>query len=42
MATYAIVKTGGKQYKVAVGDLVKVEKIENKGRRPAYSSNSRH
>jgi large subunit ribosomal protein L21 len=28
MATYAIVKTGGKQYKVAVGDLVKVEKID--------------
>ena len=28
MATYAIVKTGGKQYKVAVGDLVKVETIE--------------
>ena len=28
MTTYAIVKTGGKQYKVAVGDLVKVEKIE--------------
>jgi ribosomal protein L21 len=26
MATYAIVKTGGKQYKVAVGDVVKVEK----------------
>jgi large subunit ribosomal protein L21 len=25
--TYAIVKTGGKQYKVAVGDIVKVEKI---------------
>lgn len=25
---YAIVKTGGKQYKVAVGDLVKVEKLE--------------
>ncbi|HCT15517.1 50S ribosomal protein L21 [Corynebacterium nuruki] len=25
---YAIVKTGGKQYKVADGDLVKVEKIE--------------
>ena len=24
-ATYAIVKTGGKQYKVAVGDIVKVE-----------------
>ena len=27
-ATYAIVKTGGKQYKVAVGDIVKVEKLE--------------
>ncbi len=25
---YAIVKTGGKQYKVAEGDLIKVEKIE--------------
>ncbi|ANE04593.1 50S ribosomal protein L21 [Corynebacterium crudilactis] len=25
---YAIVKTGGKQYKVAEGDLFKVEKIE--------------
>ena len=25
---YAIVKTGGKQYKVAEGDLVKVEKME--------------
>ena len=25
---YAIVKTGGKQYKVAEGNLVKVEKIE--------------
>ncbi len=28
MATYAIVKTGGKQYKVAEGDLVKVEKLD--------------
>ena len=28
-ATYAIVKTGGKQYKVAVGDIVKVEKLES-------------
>jgi len=27
MATYAIVKTGGKQYKVAVGDVVEVEKL---------------
>ena len=25
---YAIVKTGGRQYKVAAGDIVKVEKIE--------------
>ena len=25
---YAIVKTGGKQYKVAEGDLVRVEKLE--------------
>jgi large subunit ribosomal protein L21 len=25
---YAIVKTGGKQYKVAVGDVVEVEKID--------------
>jgi large subunit ribosomal protein L21 len=25
---YAIVKTGGKQYKVAVGDIVEVEKLE--------------
>ena len=25
---YAIVKTGGKQYKVAVGDVVQVEKLE--------------
>lgn len=29
MATYAIVKTGGKQYKVAQGDTVKVEKIDS-------------
>ncbi|MBN9633946.1 MAG: bL21 family ribosomal protein, partial [Actinobacteria bacterium] len=27
-ATYAIVKTGGKQYKVAVGDVVKIEKLD--------------
>ncbi len=25
---YAIVKTGGKQYKVAVGDVVEVEKVD--------------
>ncbi|MGH3658929.1 MAG: 50S ribosomal protein L21 [Micromonosporaceae bacterium] len=28
MSAYAIVKTGGKQYKVAVGDVVEVEKLE--------------
>lgn len=28
MSAYAIVKTGGKQYKVAVGDVVEVEKID--------------
>lgn len=28
MPTYAIVKTGGKQYRVAVGDVVEVEKLE--------------
>ena len=27
---YAIVKTGGRQYKVAEGDIVKVKKIESK------------
>ena len=25
---YAVIKTGGKQYKVAVGDVVEVEKLE--------------
>lgn len=28
MSAYAIVKTGGKQYKVAVGDVVEVEKLD--------------
>ena len=28
MATYAIVKTGGKQYKVAVGDVIDVELLD--------------
>lgn len=28
MSDFAIIKTGGKQYKVAVGDTIKVEKIE--------------
>ena len=25
---FAVIQTGGKQYKVAVGDMVKVEKLE--------------
>src|SRR6266571_2035473 len=28
MAIYAVIKTGGKQYRVAPGDVVKVEKLE--------------
>ncbi len=27
---YAIVKTGGKQYKVAQGDIIEIEKLEGK------------
>ena len=27
MSDFAVIKTGGKQYKVAVGDTVKVEKL---------------
>ena len=30
MTTVAIVKTGGKQYKVSEGDIINVEKIEKK------------
>ncbi|SNR59087.1 large subunit ribosomal protein L21 [Haloechinothrix alba] len=30
MSAYAIVKTGGKQYKVAVGDVLEIEKLEGK------------
>ena len=30
MSEYAIIKTGGKQYKVAPGETVKVEKLEAK------------
>ena len=29
---FAVVNTGGKQYKVAVGDLLKIEKIEGKAK----------
>jgi len=30
MSKFAIIKTGGKQYKVAEGDKIKIEKIKNK------------
>jgi ribosomal protein L21 len=29
VAMYAVIKTGGKQYKVAEGDFLKVEKLDN-------------
>ena len=29
--TFAVIKTGGKQYKVAVGDVLEIEKIEAEG-----------
>src|SRR3989344_426555 len=29
--TFAVIKTGGKQYKVAEGDVLRVEKLETKG-----------
>ena len=32
MATFAVIKTGGKQYKVAAGDSLKIEKIEGKAK----------
>ena len=31
MSTFAIIKTGGKQYKVAEGDVLTVEKLEHDG-----------
>ncbi len=31
MSNYAIFQTGGKQYRVAVGDVVKVEKLDTTG-----------
>ena len=29
--TFAIIKTGGKQYKISEGDILSVEKLEHKG-----------
>jgi len=29
MADFAVIKTGGKQYKVKIGDIIKVEKLSS-------------
>lgn len=31
MSEYAIFQTGGKQYRVKIGDIIKVEKLESEG-----------
>ncbi len=36
MADFAIIKTGGKQYKVSEGQKIKVEKLEPKGDTAAF------
>jgi ribosomal protein L21 len=33
---YAVIKTGGKQYKVATGEKLKVESLGVEGRRASY------
>lgn len=35
--TFAVIKTGGKQYKVAEGDTLSVEKIKNEGGKVEFS-----
>lgn len=32
MDTWAVIKTGGKQYKVAEGDIISVEKVKSDGK----------
>lgn len=32
MANFAVIETGGKQYKVAIGDKVKIEKIKGENK----------
>jgi len=34
MATFAVIKTGGKQYKVSKGDSIRIEKIKVKSKKP--------
>lgn len=36
MTQFAIIKTGGKQYKVSEGDVLLIEKIENKGEKVEF------
>ena len=36
MSTFAIIKTGGKQYKVAEGDTLVIEKLEHEGDSVAF------
>lgn len=38
MNTWAVIKTGGKQYKVAEGDTVVVEKLDEEGGKPVSFS----
>jgi large subunit ribosomal protein L21 len=35
---YAVIRTGGKQYRVAPGDVVKIEKVELTGAEPQSSA----
>ena len=35
--TFAVIKTGGKQYKVSEGQVLTVEKLEHKGNEVAFS-----
>ena len=37
MADFAVIKTGGKQYKVKVGDILKIEKILSKDKTIEFS-----
>ena len=36
MSTFAVIKTGGKQYKVAEGDTLVIEKLEHEGDSVAF------
>lgn len=39
MANFAVIKTGGKQYKVALGDILKVERLNfNEGQEVSFDT----